>query len=212
LLPFSVPSLIQNPSPQTVLAKNPDANELEPFLDKDYRDSYLEGFVKGSIALQIRALREKFGLSQVDFAKKMGMTQSVVSRLEDAEYGGVSVNTLLKVAKENGVALNIGFSDYLSVVHADLKPSIVDDIFETIQKIEQYNSSAVSETSVYSDNSTVIFILINNDVPVARTYDNNNTGVLTWQNLRPLQQTLEHFNPVNSPAFETLTIGKFTQT
>ena len=37
------------------------------------------------IAYQIQALREKVGLNQTDFAKKIGKTQSVVSRLEDTD-------------------------------------------------------------------------------------------------------------------------------
>lgn len=62
------------------------ANHLEDILSfqgKDYRDGFLETDVKTGIAYQIQALREKAGLSQAEFAEKIGKKQSVVSRLEN---------------------------------------------------------------------------------------------------------------------------------
>jgi len=184
-----------------------EANLLEPFLDRGYRDSYLEGYVKGSIAIQIRALREKLGLSQARFARKMGMTQSVISRLENAEYGSVTVSTLLKVAKENKVGLSIRFTDYLNVVHADLSPSAlkVDDI------VQSYNKCNVPiATSTAIPNSATIFILIRNNTPAANTGVRGNLGVVSWQTRLPPPLALS--NRPNSPAFETLNIERSTQT
>jgi transcriptional regulator with XRE-family HTH domain len=89
-----------------------DLNELAKFDRKAYRDGYLQAKVRGLIAYQIQALREKTGLSQTDFAKKIGKTQSVVSRLEDTEYGRVSVQTLLDIACALDVALVVKFASY----------------------------------------------------------------------------------------------------
>ena len=89
-----------------------DRNELAKFDRKAYRDGYLQAKVRGLIAYQIQALREKTGLNQTDFAKKIGKTQSVVSRLEDTEYGRVSVQTLLDVACALDVALVVKFASY----------------------------------------------------------------------------------------------------
>ena len=157
-------------------------------MDKDYRDTYLDGFVKGLVAIQIRALREQFGLSQVEYAQKLGMTQSVVSRLEDTEYGGITVNTLLKIAKENNVALNIGFTDYMSVLQKDLRAEAlkVDDIFESYEKYKTaYSVPAPVET--YLTTNTFIFVYIGPQSPaVPRTEkDTTNLGVVSWAEPSP---------------------------
>ena len=59
---------------------------LEPFLDKEYRDSYLDAYVRANIAYQIQVIRERMGLSQADFGQLIEKPQNVVSRLEDTEY------------------------------------------------------------------------------------------------------------------------------
>jgi transcriptional regulator with XRE-family HTH domain len=64
------------------------------------------------IAYQIQALREKTDLNQTDFAGKVGKTQSIVSRLEDPEYGRVTVQTLLDMACALDVALVVKFASY----------------------------------------------------------------------------------------------------
>ena len=51
-----------------------------------------------SIAEQIYDLRQKAGLSQAQLAKLVGTTQSAISRLEDADYGGHTLTMLRKIA------------------------------------------------------------------------------------------------------------------
>jgi transcriptional regulator with XRE-family HTH domain len=94
------------------LSPVPDRSDLAKFDRKAYRDGYLQSKVRGMIAYQIQALREKVGLNQTDFAEKIGKTQSVVSRLEDTEYGRVSVQTLLDIACRLDVALIVKFASY----------------------------------------------------------------------------------------------------
>ena len=50
------------------------------------------------IAQKIHQLREKAGLSQAALARRVGTTQSVISRLEDADYEGHSLATLNRIA------------------------------------------------------------------------------------------------------------------
>jgi len=50
------------------------------------------------IAHDIRELRTKAGMSQADLASRVGTTQSVISRLEDAEYDGHSLPMLQRIA------------------------------------------------------------------------------------------------------------------
>ena len=53
---------------------------------------------KLQIAGQIYNLRTQAGLSQAQLAKLVGTTQSVISRLEDADYNGHSLNMLSRIA------------------------------------------------------------------------------------------------------------------
>jgi predicted transcriptional regulator len=50
------------------------------------------------IARKIYELRAKAGLSQAQLARKVGTTQSVISRLEDADYDGHSLAMLRRIA------------------------------------------------------------------------------------------------------------------
>ena len=50
------------------------------------------------IARKIYDLRTKARLSQAGLAKKVGTTQSVISRLEDADYEGHSLAMLRRIA------------------------------------------------------------------------------------------------------------------
>jgi len=89
-----------------------DLSKLAKFAKKEFRDGYLQTAVRGGIAYQIQALREKFNLTQTAFAEKLGKKQSVISRLEDSEYGKVSVQTLLDIASSLDVALLVRFVSY----------------------------------------------------------------------------------------------------
>ncbi len=50
------------------------------------------------IAAQIYNIRKQAGLSQKQLAKLVGTTQSVISRLEDADYSGHSLQMLNRIA------------------------------------------------------------------------------------------------------------------
>lgn len=52
-----------------------------------------------SVAEMILAAREKAGLTQGQLAKLVGTTQSVISRLEDADYEGHSLSMLRRIAE-----------------------------------------------------------------------------------------------------------------
>jgi predicted XRE-type DNA-binding protein len=62
---------------------------------------------KLEIAGQIHELRTQAGLSQAKLAERVGTTQSVISRLEDADYNGHSLNMLRRVAKALGCRIEV---------------------------------------------------------------------------------------------------------
>jgi len=84
--------------------------------DREYRAAYVEENVRTGIAFQVRALRSQRGWTQKKLAEVMGKPQSVVCRIEDPDYGKLSVQTLLEVAAAFDVALVIqyvGFPEFL---------------------------------------------------------------------------------------------------
>lgn len=112
--------------------------DLVRFNEKAYRDGYLQAKVRGMIAYQIQALREKTDLSQTEFAKQIGKTQSVVSRLENTEYGKVTIQTLLDIACALDVALVVKFASYPDFLFQTRDASVAalqpDTIFETLSQ------------------------------------------------------------------------------
>ena len=78
-----------------------------------YRKSFARTLHQIDLALLVREMRENAGLTQTELAKRAGTTQSVIARLEDAEYTGHSLATLERIALACGVALRL---------HAEKKP------------------------------------------------------------------------------------------
>lgn len=60
-------------------------------------------------ALQIRMARKRAGVSQVELARRMGVTQQQVQRLEDPDRSNPTVTTLRAVAAALGVEVRIRF-------------------------------------------------------------------------------------------------------
>ncbi len=88
---------------------------LQKMSNQRYRAAYIAEHVRTGIAYQIRAMREqRNGMSQGELGKLMGKPQSVISRLENPDYGKVTLQTLLDVAAAFDVALIVQF-----VSHAD---------------------------------------------------------------------------------------------
>lgn len=84
---------------------------------RSYRAAYVDENVRTGIAHQIRALREQRGWSQKKLAEVLGKPQSVVSRIEDPDYGKLSIQTLLEIAEALDIALLIryvAFPDFIT--------------------------------------------------------------------------------------------------
>lgn len=72
------------------------------------RQTYLEAErVNAEIARTIYDLRKEAGLTQKELADLIGTTQSVISRLEDADYDGHSLSMLSKIAKSLNKRLTV---------------------------------------------------------------------------------------------------------
>jgi len=65
---------------------------------KKYREEYVAAFLKRSVPFQIRALLKKRGWSQEKLARESGLTQGVISRAQDSDYGNLTFNTVVRIA------------------------------------------------------------------------------------------------------------------
>jgi ribosome-binding protein aMBF1 (putative translation factor) len=72
-----------------------------------YRKTFALTLQQIDLAVLVREMREDAGLTQAGLAKKVGTTQSVIARLEDAEYTGHSLTMLERVATACGMALRL---------------------------------------------------------------------------------------------------------
>jgi ribosome-binding protein aMBF1 (putative translation factor) len=79
-----------------------------------YRKTFARTLHQVDLAVLVREMRKDAGLTQAELAKKVGTTQSVIARLEDAEYTGHSLTMLERIAAVCGVALKL---------HAEKKPN-----------------------------------------------------------------------------------------
>ncbi len=78
-----------------------------------YRKTFARTLHQIDLALLVREMRDDAGLTQAELARKAGTTQSVIARLEDAEYTGHSLGMLERIATACGIALKL---------HAEKKP------------------------------------------------------------------------------------------
>jgi ribosome-binding protein aMBF1 (putative translation factor) len=78
-----------------------------------YRRNFERTLHQIDLALLVREMREGADMTQVELAKRIDTTQSVIARLEDAEYTGHSLAMLERIAAACGVALKL---------HAEKKP------------------------------------------------------------------------------------------
>ena len=62
-----------------------------------YRKAFERTLQQIDLALLVREMREDARFTQTELAKRVGTTQSVISRLEDADYGGHSLAMLNRI-------------------------------------------------------------------------------------------------------------------
>ena len=79
-----------------------------------YRRTFARTLHQIDLAVLVREMREEAGLTQAELAKKIGTAQSVIARLEGAEYTGHSLTMLERIAGACGVNLKL---------HAEKKPN-----------------------------------------------------------------------------------------
>jgi transcriptional regulator with XRE-family HTH domain len=88
------------------------SNLVRELADKEFRHEYMMDQVRSYIAFQIRALREQRGWNQSDLARMSNKTQSVISRIEDPDYGKLSLQSCLEIAVTFDLPLLVQFVEW----------------------------------------------------------------------------------------------------
>jgi hypothetical protein len=97
-----------------VLVNGLSSKTVEKLRDKAYRDAYVESHIRIGIPYQIAALREQDDRrwSQAELGRRVAKPASVICRLEDPQYGRLTIRTLLELASAFDVALLVKFVSF----------------------------------------------------------------------------------------------------
>ncbi len=124
--------------------------------NKKYREDYAVAFLKRSVAFQIKTLRKKHCGSQAVLAERAKLTQGVVSRAEDQDYGNLTFNTVGRIGAGLDIAFIGRFVPFSELVKFSRELS--EEEFRNILNfeeedaaIEQWNARSGVSSSVETD-------------------------------------------------------------
>jgi transcriptional regulator with XRE-family HTH domain len=123
--------------------------------ERDYRHAYMMEGVKTWIARQVRALREQRGWSQDDLGRETEKPQSAISRVEDPDYGKLTLQTLFDLARAYDVPLLVQFvewSDWLCRMNDRSTASLQRESFSASALADiGAGQVGVNETAVWTE-------------------------------------------------------------
>ena len=131
---------------------------------KKYREEFALSFLKSSVPFQVRTLRRKHCGSQATLAERARLTQGVVSRAEDPEYGNLTFNTIGKIAAGLDMAFVGRFVSFGELVRFSLElseqefeniPNFVEES-ALVNQIEDISGLAIPDAQSRLGQSTVI--------------------------------------------------------
>lgn len=95
---------------------------IEDLRNKEYRDAFVMEHIDTGVPFQIRALREQKGRewSQKELGTRTKMAQETISRIEDPNYGKLTLKTLKRLASAFDVALMVRFVSFSELVEWEI--------------------------------------------------------------------------------------------
>ena len=107
----------------SVIMNSKMASLWKKLRNKKFRDAFVAAQFKRSIPFQITALRNKLELSQEELARAADLTQGVISRAENPNYGNLTFNTVLRIAAGLDVAVIMEFVPFSKLLEVFEKRS-----------------------------------------------------------------------------------------
>lgn len=135
--------VLANPELLTPLNLNLEQELKNP----EFKNAYIDAASGLQVATSIRDLRGK--LSQEGFAGLCGLTQSMVARLENEDYGGWSYKTLLNIARVNNRKLEIKFTELLAA-QPDYK-EVAEKLAEALRTCKESDAAEYSGYALIRD-------------------------------------------------------------
>ena len=117
--------------------------------EKKYREEYAIAMLKRMIPYQTRAIRRKREWSQAQLAQASQLTQGVISRAEDPDYGNLTLTTIGRIAAGYDLAAIVKFVPFSELVRYSENTS--EKAFANLPTFEEENA----ETGTAIDNSGV---------------------------------------------------------
>jgi hypothetical protein len=106
---------------------------------KPYRHAYVASNTRQFLARQMREFRGD--LPQTEFGNRIGKRQTVISRLEDPNYGKWTLQTLFEVAGQLDIAVLVRFVDFPTFLKS------TRDMSESAARPVSFNQDAVDEVA-----------------------------------------------------------------
>lgn len=110
--------------------------------NKKYREEFALSFLKRAVAFQVKTLRKKYCGSQAVLAERSNLTQGVVSRAEDQDYGNLTFNTVGRIAAGLDMAFIGRFVPFSELVKFSLELS--EEQFTSIAAFDQENANNIA--------------------------------------------------------------------
>jgi transcriptional regulator with XRE-family HTH domain len=120
--------------------------------NREFRDSYVYEHVRNGIPFQIRAIRKKRNWSQAQLANAAETSRTVITRIEDPNYGNLTLKTLYQIASAFDVALLVTFVPFSRLLreYEDVSPDALTakDILNERELLQRWaNAKQVESTS-----------------------------------------------------------------
>ena len=97
-----------------------EENLINELRNKEYRDAFVSELIDTGIPFHIHALREQRSWTQKELGEHAGMAQETISRLEDPNYGKLSLTTLKRLASAFDIGLLVRFVPLSELVDWEL--------------------------------------------------------------------------------------------
>lgn len=111
--------------------------------DKRYREELAAAMLKRMVPYQARAIRKGRGLSQAQLAQLAGVTQGVISRAEDPNYGNLTLTTISRIAAGCDLATIVRFVPFSELIR--YSETSTESEFANLPTFEQENAIAATE-------------------------------------------------------------------